>query len=411
MRRDILPGVLDAGLSSLATFVMGFYAARYLPPTILGGYALVFSAFMLMTKVPSQLLFKPAEIAAVGFPSTARLQLLPQTLRLGMLPTLLSAIAISGWLVVAPPGIPAPAMVAMTLTAVLAAIVSPAQDHVRRMLHMADGSWHAAGVSAVQLIVTLVGIWTLRRLGTGTSWVPFGALALANLLSIVAGLCVRPRSRQVAVDVQLSFRDLATSGRWLVVIGLMPLAAAFVAATVVSHLAGASTLGFTEGARVLGQPPFVLAAGLGAVLGPRSMEAVRAGRYAEARRVSRVYALVTLLCGLPYLALVGFAWDWNPVARLLPNAFAISGLVSLTILGNMLIGMDWPYRSELMGAGRTTALARLEATANAARIGIALTATATGAFAIPVGLVTLAAVRSLGYRVALRAVWEAPSRA
>ena len=81
MRRDILPGLLDAGLSSLATFVMGFYAARYLPPTILGGYALVFSAFMLMTKVPSQLLFKPAEIAAVGFPSTARLQLLPQTLR------------------------------------------------------------------------------------------------------------------------------------------------------------------------------------------------------------------------------------------------------------------------------------------------------------------------------------------
>jgi O-antigen/teichoic acid export membrane protein len=226
---------------------------------------------------------------------------------------------------------------------------------------------------------------------------------------MAAGLLV-PRER-IPPDTRLSFRELAASGRWLLAIGLMPLAAGFVAGTIVSHLAGAASLGYSEAARVLGQPPFVLAVGLGAVLGPRSMEAARHQRYAEARRVSRVYAGVTLLCGLPYLALVGFAWDWNPVTRLLPNAYAIGGLVSATILGNLLIGMDWPYRSELMGAGRTTDLARLEATANVARIGVASTGGIIGAFAIPAGLVTLAAVRSLGYRLALRAVWHRAPKA
>ena len=75
------------------------------------------------------------------------------------------------------------------------------------------------------------------------------------------------------------------------------------------------------------------------------------------------------------------------------------------VLGNILIGMDWPYRSELLGAGRATALARIEAAGNAVRVGIAGTASAAGAYAIPAGLVALAGVRSLGYRVALRSLY------
>ncbi|MBA2671857.1 MAG: hypothetical protein H0U67_15935, partial [Gemmatimonadetes bacterium] len=211
---------------------------------------------------------------------------------------------------------------------------------------------------------------------------------------------------EAPVDRRLLFGELASAGRWLLLIGLMPLAASFAAAVLVAHLAGAAALGYAEAARVLGQPPFVLSVGLGAVLGPRSIEAARLGKLAQARRVSRTYAVLMLLCGLPYLVLVGFAWEWNPAHRLLPNAYAVSGLVAATILGNILIGMDWPYRSELLGAGRATALARLEGTANLARTGVATTAGVTGAFAIPAGLVTLAALRSVGYRLALRAVWQ-----
>ncbi len=98
--------------------------------------------------------------------------------------------------------------------------------------------------------------------------------------------------------------------------------------------------------------------------------------------------------------------SWNPAVRLLPNAFGIGGLVALTILGNMVLGMDSPYRSELMGAGHTIALARLEAVANVARTAVALAASVIGAFAIPGGLLVLAAVRSLGYRRALRVAWQ-----
>lgn len=406
MRRDIVPGVLDAGLSSLATFVIGLYAARYLPPTILGGYALVFSAFMLMTKIPAQLLFKPAEIEIVSFPSPTRLRFLWQTVALGSLPVALSALAIAAWVFVAPPGIPVDVIVGLTCTAVLAAIVSPVQDHVRRMLHMGDGSWYAAAVSAVQLVGAAAGIAVLVNLEVPRSWVPFGALAVANILSLVAGFVLARGPHEPSAETRLRFGELASAGRWLLLIGLMPLAAGFAAGILVSHLAGAAALGYAEAARVLGQPPFVLSVGLGAVLGPRSMEAARLGRLTEARHLSRMYTLVTLLCGLPYLALVGFAWEWNPAHRLLPNAYAITGLVSATILGNMLIGMDWPYRSELLGAGRAMSLARLEGAANIARTGVATTAAATGAFAIPAGLVTLAAVRSLGYRVALRSVWQ-----
>ena len=42
---------------------------------------------------------------------------------------------------------------ALVTTSILAILVSPAQDHVRRLLHIAKHSWNAAAVSAAQLIV------------------------------------------------------------------------------------------------------------------------------------------------------------------------------------------------------------------------------------------------------------------
>jgi hypothetical protein len=65
--RRLLPaGLLDAGLASLASFVVGVYAARFLPASELGAYALFFTAFLLAAVVPAQLILTPAEIAAVG---------------------------------------------------------------------------------------------------------------------------------------------------------------------------------------------------------------------------------------------------------------------------------------------------------------------------------------------------------
>jgi O-antigen/teichoic acid export membrane protein len=406
MHRAILPGVLDAGLASLATFAVGLVAARFLEPTVLGGYALVFSVFVLACMVPAQLLFRPAEVIAASLPDADRLGLLRRTLRLGALATLLPALAVSLWTIVAPSDIPLDAMVALTVTGVASTFVSPIQDHVRRMLHMGNASWRAAAVSAIQVSVAVAGSWSLIRAGVPMWWVPFGALAAANILSLLAGWALAHGGmRGEGARVSLSVRQLTRSGRWLVVAALVPAATAVVVSTLVSHLAGPTALGYAEAARVIGQPPWVLAMGLTAVLGPRSIRAARKREFATAQRASRVFAALMLGCGVPYLAAVGFGWSWNPLVGLVPNAYAVGGLVALTIVANIVNGMEWPYRFELIGGGREKALVRVEAAGNAVRGAVAATAGVIGSFAPAVGLVALSAVRSLGYRSALRALY------
>jgi hypothetical protein len=167
-------------------------------------------------------------------------------------------------------------------------------------------------------------------------------------------------------------------------------------------------MGFAEAGRVLGQPPWVLSMGLAAVLGHRSVQAAQQGDRDAARAASRLFATIMLLLSLPYLALVGFAWSWSPLTRLLPNAYHVPHLLLILLIGNIVIGMDWPYRAELLGAGRASTLARLEATANLVRAAIGATAGVIGAFAIPIGYIALALVRSAGYRFALRSLYTAP---
>ena len=73
--------------------------------------------------------------------------------------------------------------------------------------------------------------------------------------------------------------------------------------------------------------------------------------------------------------------------------------------------MDWPYRSELIGAGRETTLARLETVANTARTSVAALAGTLGSFAIPVGYLVHATVRSVGYRITLRRLYNSSAAA
>jgi O-antigen/teichoic acid export membrane protein len=405
---DVVAGVLDAALSSLATFAIGFFAARSLSAVDLGGYALVFAALMLATRVPAQLVFRPAEVVAVSIPIVERLGLLRHTLMFGALPALLAAVSMTLWALLAPSGLSADVIVALSVTGVASAFVSPIQDHVRQMLHLANASWRAAAVSGVQFAIAVAGVWVFPHLEVPTAWIPFGVLALANMTSMSVGLCLaHPAPHQaLSAHPELRIRNLLRLGSWLLPVALIPSAAGLLGATLVSHLAGAATLGYAEGARILGQPPFVASMGLAAVLGPRSLRATQMRRLDTARRISRLHVSLMWITGLPYLACVGFGWDWNPFYRLLPNAYHIPGLVAATVLGNILMGMDWPSRSELVGGGKVAALARLEGLANAARVAMTATARVTGAFALPASLIVLAAVRSLGYRIALRSVWR-----
>lgn len=399
-RAAVAAGVADAGLASLATFLVGLYAVRALDAAALGAYALVFTAFNLLAVVPAQLLFVPAETAAAGVSRAARGGLAAHSLRAGLPAAALAALALPAWMLAAPGGVAARDAAALTATAAACTLLSPVQDHLRRMLHVAGRSGAAALVSAVHLAAAGAGLLLAAALSLPVAWIPFGALAAANALSLGVGTAfVRAGG---PAPPELRVRVLLDSGRWLLAAGIIGPASAFAAAGIVGQLAGAAALGVAEAARVIGHPVLVLATGLSAVLGPRSVRAARDGDRAQARRVAVRFQLLTLGGGGLYLALFSTPWALNPLPPLVPRAYAAGGLAAVAILSAMANGALFPSRSELLGLERAAAVARTDGAGAAVRVGVAATAGATGAFAVPLGFLALGLARWAGYRRALR---------
>lgn len=407
-RRIIPAGLMDAGFSSLASFAIGLFAVRVFDPATLGAYALVFSAYLVATIFPKHLLFLPSEVAAVSFPSSRRLALLYDSLKMGTPVALLAALALPLWLLVAPDSAPGHVLFELTVTGMMITLLAPLQEHVRQMLHIAGVSWDAAAVSAVQFAGAVAGVLVLSGLDVADAWVPFGSLAIAQLLSLSTGLLLARRrfgDRNGAGN--LRFWEVARSGRWLLLVGLLPPVSGYVGATIVSHLAGAEALGFAEAARVVAQPILVLATGLAMVLGPRLMEIASEGGGPRVGRLSGLFALLITGCGVGYLAVAGLGWSWSPLPVLLPNAYVVTGLVAAAVGANIVYGISLPYRYLLLGARRERSLTRVEAIG--AVIGIAASASAgyTHSFAVSLGLLGASIARFFGYRRALPGL-EAP---
>jgi O-antigen/teichoic acid export membrane protein len=379
--------LLDAALASLASFIVTFYAARSLPSADLGTWALFFNAFIMAAVVPTQLLFSPAEIASLPYAGRRRLRLLDQSLPLGWPPALGAAVLGTLAAMAGSTGAPGAVMVPLAVTCLLCTAVSPVQDHVRRLLHFAGASWCAAAMSVVQLVTVLGSLVLLTRLLVPTPWLPFGALLTANVVSLSVGLILAAERRNYQPLERMAVRDLFRFGRWLLLVGLTPAAAWFLSGVLVTRLAGAATLGHVEAARVVSMPVFVLTMGLSAVLVPRLMEAAAERRSDRARLASLPFRIIIVVSGVLYLLVVGFRWRLNPMLPLLPSAYAVPGVVSLMIIGQLLQGILQPPRAELMGAGWVGLLFRLSVAASLALCLIAATADVTGAFAAPLGLV------------------------
>jgi O-antigen/teichoic acid export membrane protein len=387
VRRAVPAGLLDAALASLASFIVTFYAARFLSAADLGTYALFFNAFIMAAIVPTQLLFSPAEIASLSYRGRRRLGLLDQSLRLGCLPAVGAAMLGTLAAVAGSAGASGAVVVPLTLTCVLCTAVSPVQDHVRRLLHFAGASWRAAAMSVVQLVTVLGSLLFLAWLRVPSPWLPFGALLTANVLSLSLGLVLAAERRNYEPLERVAVRDLFRFGRWLVLVGLTPAAAWFLAGVLVTHLAGAATLGYVEAARVVSQPVFVLMMGLSAVLVPRLMEAAVERRPDRARLASLPFRVIIVAAGVLYLLAVGFRWRLNPLLPVLPSAYVVQGVVALMIVGQVLQGVLQPPRAELTGVGWGALLFRLSVAASLPLCLMAATAGATGVFAAPLGLV------------------------
>jgi hypothetical protein len=362
---------------------------------------------MLGTVLPRHLIFTPAEVDAVGLPLPVRIGVVPRTLALGTIAAVVGAASSLLAAVVAAPLTTASVIVPFTVTTATASVLSPLQDHVRKMFHIATLSWRAAIVSIVQFVVAVVSLVLLVHSGIPLPWVPFGGLTIANLVSLSAGWIMAQRPRKAADEhPTLSMRDLAIRGRWLVLQAAAPSLAGFVVAAVVTRLASAEALGFAEAARVVSQPILVLAAGLTAVLAPRSVEAAMRRDRAMAAHTSRVYLATIGLAGGVYLAIAGWPWALNPMTRIVPAAYQVGGLVALTIVANVATASIFLQVNELLGARRERTLARLSWSTAPILVAGALTAGVTDAFARAIGRLGEAVTRLVVQSRALRSQYD-----
>lgn len=406
-REEEAAGVLDAGLGALATFVLGVYAVRALPPEVLGGYAVVYQAILLVGVVPMNLVFKPLEVAAVAHRPARRLLHLRSSLALGAVPALLASFAVALWTLVAPPEVSRDAVRALTLTGIAAAALGPVQAHLRTMLHSAGYGPTAARVSGIRVATVLAVVVLAPFTGIPAPWIPFGALFLADLASLAAGVAAtdalvpreRPAERPGLVEV-------LHTRRWLAWGGLLGPATGFVSAALVARLAGAAALGHAEAARVVAWPVWGLALGVFSVLGPRSSRAAKRRRREDARAVYRTYLLWIAGGGIATLALLGPDWVLNPLSWLLPTAYAVTWLVPVSILARALHAAVLPFRSELLAAGHEEVRTRVEFVGSGVGILVSLTAPWTRSFALPLSVIATRGVCWIGFRQQLRRVYD-----
>lgn len=391
--RDVPAGLIDAGTASLAHFLVGLASVNLLDEVNLGVYAVFFAAFMVAAIVPQFLIFTPAEVQAVSYPLEDRLIQLPQSLRLGFGPTAAGALTILVAAISTASETTWDVTVAFTLTAGLAVLVSPAQDHLRRLLHIGRRSWSAAGVSIAQLVVVLIGIGVMVISDVPSPWIPFGSLAMANILSFGLGLFLARDARSGGDEPPLSFRHLVRSGRWLLAMALVPFGASFIGTLLIVELAGPEALGYAEAARVAAQPILVLGTGLSAVLGPRGIEAAVLRSRRLAQKALHVYLGLIGVSGILYLAVVGHPWIGNPMVYLVPPAYEITGLVAVTIVAHILTAAAVQYTSELMGGRKEVELTKMSLIASPFLLLGSATASVTGAFARAIGIILEASAR------------------
>jgi O-antigen/teichoic acid export membrane protein len=424
MKTRIPAGLLDSGFTALGTFIINLYAIDQIGdldnPADLGVYGLFMAAFLFVAAVTTQVMFIPAEKVTLDLEPADRTGLAGAILVRGAPVSAGASLLVSlAALFAASQGAAAEVIVPLLTTAVLAGVVTPLQDHIRRLLHLAEHSWDAAVVSAVQLVAAVGWLIALATVAPNPLWVPFGAIGLSRLTSLVVGVGAAARitrGRDLmarGLDRRLAYGALFVSGRYLAATGALSTGNNLVVAAIITAFIGFDVLAYAEAARTVAQPVLVLANGLRSVTGPRSMESARDGDLKAARDIARTFYVLSGVLAVGYVVVAGFDWVLNPLRGLAEEAYVVGGLVIVTILANVLNGVAFPNRFELIGADKERSLLGAEVTANGVQLGIATvmavvagTSVTVGAMTRPVAFAGLGASRLLLYRRELRRHYE-----
>ena len=161
----------------------------------------------------------------------------------------------------------------------------------------------------------------------------------------------------------------------------------------VTRLSTSAELGIAEAARIGAQPIFVLAVGLSAVLRPEAMEAAVRFDRPRARQLTRQFGLVIAGATVAYLLVTLLPESFNPVHLLVPTAFAVGGLLQLSIVAAAVNGVVFLQRSELTALDRTRSLSYAESWAAGSRSALALAAGWLNAWTVPLGLLIAGLIR------------------
>ncbi|MGH8924447.1 MAG: hypothetical protein ACRDWA_07415 [Acidimicrobiia bacterium] len=364
----------------MATFAAGIYAVRELSTEGLAGYALLFSAFTVMSQIPAELVFNPSQILAVDLPVNQRLGMLAHSAPRGALLATLSALGVPLGVLALTSQVALAELIALSVSASLLVVVSPLQDHMRAMLHMAEKSWAAAAASAVHFGTTLSAVVVLSLVAP--VWAPFGALFCGNSLSlVVAGVWIR--SRRVPAPAKPTFRELRWLGGWLLLTGLSKTGLRYAISAFLNVVAGLAALGYVEGARVVSQPINVLSQGLMAQVGPQITRAASTRDQRMARYWGRRFALILALGVVPYAALTAWPWTINPLAQIAPRAYIVPGLTAATLAAVVLSTLVRPLRMQLLGARRQRVVARATVGTGFLELALISVGVVVGAYAAP----------------------------
>jgi O-antigen/teichoic acid export membrane protein len=397
-------GLVDAGASSVATFSVGIIATRVLDASQLGLYAIFFSAWLLASQLPMQLILVPAEAKLVNRPSAQRMKFLLHNLTMALPFSLLASGIVIGLMSVAPKSVDSVAAWQLSITAALVTGFFPLQEHARNLLHLSGSHWAAAFVSIIRLMVAATALLVGLKAGWAPGILPFGSLALADLMALLASLViVRPR-----LDLKADYKtlNLLSTGRWLLLSASLGPAAGLAVSVLIASLAGSAALGLAEAARVAAQPIIVLGIGLSAVLRPTSMEAAIARDNKKARSVSRKFGIGLALTSLFYIGAISLPTAINPLEALIPKAFTLSGLLQLSVIAAFIEGSVYLQRAELIVLGRTSSLTLGEASAFGGRVSVAIPSASLQSWAAPLGSVVGGLFRWVSFAKALSSAYR-----
>ena len=302
--RGLAASLGDSGAASAASFLIGIVALQTLGDEEMALYALLFSAGVAAMVIPQQMSFLPRRLRINREIDSVRpryrldaLATAPHTALAAML-TVAAGTPLYGATGVV-------SAVGMATGAAIWVAASSFQDHVRTSLHVTGHHHHAASVSLAHLAFTAAGLVCASLLSAVVSdpirsSIPFGILALSNLVSAVLGVLLHrtttPTGDLTRIPLSVGLRTAIS--------GVIFQSSNYAVNLLVALVLGATALTNLEAARIAAQPVLVAGTALASYFMPPAIRSQAKGDVRDSYRRIGIMAAFQFAFGGAYAAAV-----------------------------------------------------------------------------------------------------------